>query len=235
MRRRPELMASTRGIMLVLVLLAVALPAAAQETLGVRAGVASTRMDFGRPWENVAFAPCPPDVECPGYPTDTTRSVTVGVDLGFPLRPDPLELRVGGSYVVKGGSGSGHAGDHEQIITGARSLRYFQLSSFLRARARGGGPFSRLSVSVLAGPWVAVQLSCGEEGKLVGSCASHSFADAGVAFGGGAEAALSRHLSLGVEVIYHVGLAYVWSDMTTRYVAVQAGVGVPVGQRAREK
>ncbi len=192
-------------------------------------------MDFGRPWENVEFAPCPPDVDCAGYPTDATRGFTLGVDLAIPLRAAPLALRVGGSYAVKGGSGSGRAANREQIITGTRSARYFQLSSVLRARARLGGRASRLSVAVLAGPWVAVQLSCGEEGRLVGSCASHSFADAGVAFGGGVEAALSRQVSLGVEVIYHVGLAYVWSDMTTRYVAVQAGAGVPVGQRARER
>jgi len=51
--------------------------------------------------------------------------------------------------------------------------------------------------------------------------------DAGVAVGGGVEAALSSRLSLAVEAIYYHGLT-VSSYETTRFVPIQAGAVVPI-------
>ncbi|MCY3700991.1 MAG: hypothetical protein OXH46_15335 [Gemmatimonadetes bacterium] len=129
-------------------LLAVALPAAAQTTLGMRAGVGIARMDLD-PGDEL-FAPCPPGETCPGFPSDPAYSFTFGADLTVPLAVDPYEIRVGGTYAVKGGAGSEH-GANSDPISGRLSAGYFQLSSLLGARLFGR-PLGRLSVRVLAGP-----------------------------------------------------------------------------------
>jgi len=113
-------------------------------------------------------------------------------------------------------------------LRGRRSVGYVRLSSLLGSRF-SGRPLGQLSVRVLAGPWVALRLWCGEDGRQNTSCAGidPDTPDAGVAVGGGVEAALSSRLSLGVEAIYYDGLTS-FSYQTTRFVAIQAGVIVPV-------
>ncbi len=178
--------------------------------------------------DDVYFAPCPPGVTCPGFPNDPAGSFTFGADLTVPLAVDPYEVRIGGSYAVKGGAGFEH-GANPDPISGRLSAGYFQLSSFLGARIRDRslGP---LSVRLLAGPWVALRLWCDADGRQNTTCAGidPDTPDAGVAVGGGVEAALSSRLSLGVEAIYYHGLTS-FSDQTTRFVAIQAGAIVPVG------
>ena len=216
----------TRNVLLTgWILLAVALPAAAQTTLGVRAGAGIARMDLD-PGDEV-FATCPPGEPCPGLPTDPAYSFTFGADLTVPLALE-YEIRVGGTYAVKGGAGLGSDANGEPL-SGRLSVGYVQLSSLLGVRF-SGRPLGRLSVSVLAGPWVALRLWCGGAGRQNTGCASFDpdTPDAGVAVGGGLEAALSSRLSLGVEAIYYHGLTS-FSYQTTRFVAIQAGVVVPVG------
>ena len=83
----------------------------------------------------------------------------------MPLAVDPYEIRVGGTYAVKGGAGSEH-GANADPISGRLSAGYFQLSSLLGARLFGR-PLGRLSVRVLAGPWVAL-VSFSDAASLTG-------------------------------------------------------------------
>lgn len=62
-----------RRILFALTLLSVALPAAAQTTLGVRAGVGIARVDLE---DGVYVTPCLPNEVCLGVATDPARSVT---------------------------------------------------------------------------------------------------------------------------------------------------------------
>ena len=215
-----------RRILFALILLSVALPAAAQTMLGVRAGVGIARMDLE---DGVYVTPCLPDHICLGFPDDPAHSFTFGADLAVPLAADPLEIRVGGTYAVKGGVQSGRDANGEPLSS-RLSASYVQLSSLLAARLRDR-PLGRLSVRVLAGPWVALRLWCRRDGKQSKSCGGidPDTPDAGVAVGGGLEAALSTRLSLGVEAIYYHGLTSVASHETTRFVAIQVGAVVPVG------
>ena len=101
-----------RRTLLALVLLAVALPAAGQTTLGVRAGVGMARMELS---DDVFFAPCLPDEPCPGFPTDPAYSFTFGADLTVPLALE-YEIRVGGRLTA-----NIPAGDHVSLTGTARS------------------------------------------------------------------------------------------------------------------
>ncbi len=212
-----------RRIVLALVLLPMALPAVAQTTLGLRAGLGSARMVVT---DDVVFEPCLPDSDCSGSLTRSARAPTFGADLGVPLPPDGVEIRFGATYAVKGGAAIGRAANGEPLH-GRVSPSYLQLSSLLRARTSG-----RLSVGILLGPWVGVRLWCGEDGRGVdGRCGrlDADMPDAGLAVGGGAELAVTDRLSIGVEAISYYGLTAFSSYKGTRFAAIQAGVVVPVG------
>ena len=77
---------------------------------------------------------------------------------------------------------------------------------------------------------MALRWWCDTDGRQNTSCAGidPDTPDAGVAVGGGVDAALSSRLCLGVEAIYYHGLTS-FSYQTTRFVTVQAGAVVPVG------
>lgn len=202
----------------------VAVPAAAQSTLGIRAGLGIARMGFFPGW-SVAFAPCPPDTDCPGLPEGWVRGPSFGADIGLQLREDSrIDLRVGAGYARKGGIASGFDA-HGDSLPGELSVSYLQLSGLFRARA-----YEPHSVAVLFGPWIGLRVQCTEEGSVDGSCTDGGMPDVGLALGGGVELALFSGLSLGLDAIYYRGLLFQWGyDMTTEFVSVQAGLVFPVG------
>lgn len=209
-------------LLVVLILLPATLPAAAQTTVGVRAGFGSAKMAVPG---GVAFAPCPPETDCPSSATDPVRGLTFGADFDIPLAGPggAFGLRFGAAYVEKGGAGSGYDARGEPD-SGTISTSYAQFSMLLRARTSG-----RQSVVILFGPWAGGQLSCEKEGDVAANCGA---GDAGVALGAGVELALpgSSGRGVGIEWIYYRGLTeHSGYDETTRLSAVQMGFVFPVG------
>jgi len=161
----------------------------------------------------------------------------VGIDVAFPLA-SAVELRLGGAYAPKGYSltvsGLGGRG-----FTGFE-MDYLQFSALARVGSPRDGP---VSVGVLVGPWMAYRVSCRlsvdfeVEGfgsiSESGSCsADGAKIDLGVAAGGGLELAVSDGLSLGLDLVYSIGLSRIDDDSDApknRSLAVQAGVVIPVG------
>ena len=158
-------------VLLVLILLPTTLPATAQTTVGVRAGLDSAKMAVPG---GVAFAPCPPETDCPSSATDPVRGLTFGADFDIPISSPggAFGLRFGAAYVEKGGAGSGYDARGEPD-SGTISTSYVQLSMLLPARTSG-----RQSVIILFGPWAGGQLSCEKEGDVAANCGA---GDAGVA------------------------------------------------------
>lgn len=201
--------------------LLVAAPLAGQTMLGIRAGLNRSTVDFD---------------EAP-VGVDARMGMIVGVDAELPLA-EAVSLRVGGAYAQKG-FGVSEPGEGSISF----KMDYLQLSALARAgTARADG----LSVGVLAGPWVAFNLSCTvsfdadleEFGSLSGSesCGAGDLdvdaMDLGVAFGVGAELAVSEGVALGLDVVYALGLKKIddASDAPKhRSLAVQAGVVIPLG------
>ncbi|MCY4399691.1 MAG: hypothetical protein OXE96_10185 [Gemmatimonadetes bacterium] len=209
-------------IVLVLILLPTTLPAAAQTTVGVRAGLGSAKMAVPG---TVDFAPCPPETDCPSSATDPVRGLTFGADFDIPIfgPGGVFGLRFGAAYVEKGGAGSGYDAKGEPD-SGTISTSYVQFSMLLRARTSGPQ-----SVVILFGPWAGAQLSCEKEGDVAANCGG---GDAGVTMGAGVEIALpgGAGRSVGIEGIYYRGLTgHSQYDETTRLVAVQVGFVFPVG------
>ena len=212
-----------RQIALALAFLAVAArPQFAQTTLGLRAGGGISKMVMS----DVVFEPCWPNLDCPGLLTESARALILGADLGVPLSLDGVEIRVGATYAVKGGTAVGRTANGEPLRGGV-SPSYVQLSSLLRARTSG-----RLSVGILFGPWVAIRVGCEENGKAVdGRCVGFNadLPDAGFAIGGGVELAVSGSLNIGVDAIsYHGSTQVPDTYETMRFVAIQARVAVPI-------
>lgn len=220
-----------RGIMLALMLLPPALPTAAQETIGLRAGLGSAKMVLA---EDVLIGGCPPSgppnetnpIEaCPGLATGWAHSLTFGADLGVPLG-DYLDFRVGAALTEKGGAASGRAAGGGTLV-GELSAGYLQISWLLRLRTRVHRE-RRLSVGLLVGPWLAISLWCGNTGAAHGCSAfEREMPDGGFAVGGGVEAKLFSDSSLGVDAIYHRGLEKFGSFATT-FLAIQMGFVFPI-------
>lgn len=210
------------AVALVLILLATTLPASAQTTVGVRAGLGSAKMAVPG---NIAFAPCPPETDCPSSATDAVRGLTFGADFDIPISDSSavFGLRFGAAYAEKGGAGSGYDAKLEPD-SGTISTSYLQFSMLLRARTSG-----RHSVVVLAGPWAGSQLSCEKEGDMAPTCGA---GDAGIALGAGVEIALpgSAGRGVGIEGVYYRGLReHSEYSETTRLAAIQVGFVFPVG------
>lgn len=124
-----------RAIVLALMLLPTALPAAAQTTLGVRAGLGSARLVLS---DNVVFGPCPPDADCPGFATGSARSLTLGADVSVPLAGDAVEIRVGAAYSEKGGAASGRDADGNPLPRRALVGLPSDLAAAAPSRPRAG-------------------------------------------------------------------------------------------------
>lgn len=209
-------------VVLVLILLPTTLPAAAQTTVGVRAGLGSAKMAVPG---NVAFAPCPPEMDCPSSATDPVRGLILGADYDLPISGSSgvFGFRLGAAYVEKGGTGSGYDAKGEPD-SGTILMSYVQFSMLVRARTSG-----RHSVVVLLGPWAGAQLSCEKEGDVAPTCGK---GDTGIAVGAGVEIALpgSSGSGVGIEGIYYRGLTeHSGYYERTRLTAIQVGLVFPVG------
>ena len=221
-----------RRIVASLLPLLITAPLMAQTTVGVRAGL--NRATFSEFVEEELL-----ELETFGVATseDPRMGAVAGIDVAFPLA-SAVELRLGGAYSQKGYSlsvsGSGGSG-----FTGFE-MDYLQFSALGRIGPPRNGP---ISVGVLLGPWMAYRLSCqlsvdfdlGEFGSISesGSCSDDlTKIDVGVAAGGGVELAVSESLSLGLDLVYSIGLSRIDDNAAApkhRSLAVQAGVVIPVG------
>lgn len=215
-----------RILLAAVVLLTTAVPAAGQVALGFRAGVGSAWMAVPG---NVAFAPCPPDTDCPSAADDAVRGLTFGADFDVPVSDSSgvFGLRIGAAYTGKGGAGSGYDA-YLEPDSGTISTSYLQFSMLLRARAFWTSERSP-SMVFLVGPWVASQLSCEKEGDLAVNCEG---TDGGIAVGAGVELGLPGRsgASFGLEGIYYRGLReHSEYDETTRFAAMQLGFAFTIG------
>ena len=144
--RRCSAPAASHAVALVVALAAA--PLAAQTTIGVRAGIglASLSGDATETRGASAF-------------DDPRGGIVVGVDAGIPLSGG-LGVRLGMGLAPKGG-----AAEVPPSITTSRALTeskaemdYLQFSALLRAGA--DAEEGRLNFGILAGPWMAFNLSC---------------------------------------------------------------------------
>lgn len=204
----------------------------AQTMVGIRAGL--NRATFSAFVEEELL-----ELENLGGATseDPRTGAIAGIDVAFPLA-SAVELRLGGAYAQKG-YGLSISGPGGSGFTGFE-MDYLQFSALGRVGSSRDGP---ISVGVLLGPWMAYRVSChlsvdfdlGEFGSFSesGSCAvDGAKIDIGVAAGGGVELAVSEGLSLGLDLVYSIGLSRVADDPEApkhRSRAVQAGVVISVG------
>lgn len=222
-----------RRIVASLLPLLVAAPLMAQTMVGVRAGLNRAT------WSEVFDEETLSAIEAHGGATieDPRMGAVAGIDVAFPVAA-AIELRVGGAYAQKGHSlsfsGPGVGG------SSVAEIDYLQVSALGRVGSSRDGP---LSVGVLLGPWMAFRLSCelsasayfAEFGSMdeSASCGDEGRKrDFGVAVGGGVELAVSDGLSLGLDLVYSIGLSRIDDDPNApknRSLAVQAGVVIPVG------
>ncbi|WP_420617325.1 outer membrane beta-barrel protein [Candidatus Palauibacter sp.] len=220
-----------------------AAPLAGQMTVGLRGGIG-----------NATLSRDMPRVE-QGEGRGSRFGVVSGIDVGIPLG-GAVDLRAGIGLAQKGGGA-----DPPPSVTAGRAfvdatteLDYLQLSALLRASADAEGGF--LNVGVLAGPYMAVNLSCsialttlfsppgsGEYRSFGGqppwgtetSCdgdarANFRTADFGLAFGAGAEVKLGDSIALAFDVIYAIGLTGIDDDGTrNRHLALQSGLVFATG------
>jgi len=213
-----------------------AAPLTAQTTIGLKGGISTaTLSDETRHAESQAIL-----------------GVATGLDLGI-LLSGFLGVRVGVGLAQKGGSidvpptiGAGRS-----FYEAMAELDYLQFSALFRAStdtSRG-----LLNVAVLAGPYMAVNLSCsldvrGSERRLrsftslvrpprgtATSCiaaegADFRSTDFGLAVGAGVEARLNDSLRLAFDLIYALGLSRIDDDGTrNRQLALQSGLVFVVG------
>lgn len=213
--------------------LLVAAPLAAQTMVGVRAGL--NRATFSAFLEREIA-----EFEALGATTseDPRMGAIAGVDIAAPLA-SALEVRAGAAYAQKGYalSFAGPGGGGSTTL----ELDYLQLSVLARVGTSRDGP---VSVGVLLGPWTAFRLSCNANTSLdlggVGSmndsesCGGEARRiDAGLAVGGGVELAVAEALSLGLDVVYSLGISRIdvaRESPKNRSLAVQAGVVIPLGR-----
>ena len=197
-----------------------AAPLVAQSVIGFRAGVAWARTDYS----HVHFAPCFPDEDCHGYPSDRILTPVISADVRHPTVVEGLSFRLSVSYGVKGGTGSGYWAGHVPS-SGTLRLHFLQFSPLMNI-GLGGLAQDRHAVSLLVGPWAALRIGCSVAGELATSCGSSEPLDAGVAFGGGVQYRAASNLEFAAESIYQGGILPQNADGMTRLVAVQFGVTI---------
>ncbi|WP_428273428.1 outer membrane beta-barrel protein [Candidatus Palauibacter sp.] len=215
-----------------------AAPLAGQVTVGLRGGIGTATLSRDMP-----------RVE-QGEGEGSRFGVVSGIDVGIPLG-GAVDLRVGMGLAQKGGGA-----DTPPWITAGRAfvdatteLDYLQLSALFRAST--DAERGLLNVGVLAGPYMAVNHSCGialttyfplpgsghyrsSSARLPRrtetSCdgddgANFGTADFGLAFGTGVEVRLGDSISLAFDVIYAIGLTGIDDDGTrNRHLALQSGL-----------
>lgn len=211
-----------------------AAPAAAQTTLGMRAGVGNATWSGGEPRV----------VHREGA---SRFGVVSGVDLGIPLS-GMLDLRLGLGLAQKGGSTdpppSVTAG--RAFLTATAELDYLQFSTLVRVGTETNRGL--LDLGLLAGPYAAFNHSCkvvmranhppagfGVRYMRIPPDTSTSCSEAdgtevrstdfGLALGAAFEVKLHDSLALALDLIYGFGLTDIDDDGTrNRHLAVQSGL-----------
>ena len=217
-----------------------AAPLAGQMTVGLRGGIGTATLSRAMDMPRVAH----------GEGGGSRFGVVSGIDVGIPLG-GVVDLRVGMGLAQKGGGT-----DTPSWVTAGRAfvdatteLDYLQLSALFRASA--AAERGLLNVGVLAGPYMAVNHSCGIAltthfpppgsgqyrffserlpSRTETSCdgddgANFRTADFGLAFGAGAEVRLGDSIGLAFDVIYAIGLAGIDDDGTrNRHLTLQSGL-----------
>lgn len=176
-----------------------------------------------------------------------------GIDVGIPLA-GAVDLRVGMGLAQKGGgtdTPSSITAGRAFVVDATTELDYLQLSALFRASA--AAERGLLNFGVLAGPYMAVNHSCGivltthlpppGSGQYRGRLPSRSetscggddgadfrTADFGLAFGAGAEVRLGDSIGLAADVIYATGLAGIDDRGTrNRHLTLQGGLVFATG------
>lgn len=212
-----------------------AAPLAAQTTIGLKGGISTATLTG----------------EARQVEGASRFGAAAGLDAGIPLGGF-LDLRIGVGLAQKGGSIDvpPTIGPGRSFFEAMAELEYLQFSTLLRAStdaARGV-----LDIGVLAGPYMAFDLSCGLDVKsernlggltslirpqrgIATSCieaegADFRSTDFGLAVGAGVEARLYDSLGLAFDVIYAIGLSPIHDDGTrNRHLALQGGVVLAIG------
>ncbi|WP_419947652.1 outer membrane beta-barrel protein [Candidatus Palauibacter sp.] len=218
-------------------------PLAAQTTIGLRGGIGTATLSRDMPRLEAG------EVERSRF------GAVSGIDVGIPLS-GIVDLRVGMGLAQKGG-----LADTPPSVTAGRAfvqataeLDYLQLSALVRASA--DAERGLLKVGVLAGPYVALNLSCDialttlfppagsgqfrfsggrQLSRTEASCrkdegTDFSSRDFGLAFGTGVEVKLGASVALALDVIYAMGLSRIDDDGTrNRHLALQSGIVFVVG------
>lgn len=221
-----------------------AAPLAAQTTIGLKGGIGTATLS-GEARQLEAE-------------TEPRFGVASGLEMGIPL-PGFLDVRIGMGLAQKGGSIDvpPTIGPGRSFFEAMAELDYLQFSTLLRAStdtSRG-----RLNIGVLAGPYMAFNLSCGldvrgSERSFGGftslvrpprgtgtSCteaegADFRSTDFGLAVGAGVEAGLNDSLRLAIDLIYASGLSAVDDDGTrNRHLALQGGILLAIGGQGQSR
>ena len=201
------------------------IPIFGQTTLAIRGGMSRATMSGSNGNEEV----------------DARTGIKVGASATIPMQ-ERFSLQLGGNYVQKGGRGPLEGDD----LSLSQNLDYIELS--------GLGVFnlmpseSAASVYMLAGPAVAFNVKCevevmgefvGEEGAITltskTDCEDSTIntVDFGITGGIGTEMAMSERMTFSVELLYTLGILSIAEDVgdvKNRAIALQVGVGFPIGK-----
>ncbi len=205
-----------RKLVVLVGLILLAAPAAAQTTLGLKGGVGIATVS----------------IEEAGVEEEYVSRIVAGLEVGVPVS-GVFGVRVDGAYAQKGGAAT------VEGVGITLSVDYIQVSALATVATPGDGGFS---IGVMAGPWAAYRLSCDVEASvqgltLSGPCDDADFADfdlksldSGIAFGATVEVPLFERFRLGLDVLYSLGLAALDDgDTRTRQLAFRTGFVFPLG------
>jgi len=207
-----------RRILLVICLLLVAVPAAAQMQLGIRTGIGVNGVS-------------------PSYGESITRTIAAA-DVTLPLS-GLLGIRLGAAYAPRGGEDSNpnqpDAGFGRGTLRALANLAhprkqlvmsYAQFSALLHASVET--PAGLVEFGMLGGPWFGLITWCRYRND---PCADRDRGvdryDYGLALGGGMEMAISDDVGLAIELIHYFGLAdirHARRTTTTSQLAGQVGL-----------
>lgn len=235
--------ALTKSLAVTLLASLAAAPLAAQTTIGLRGGIGTATLSRDMP-----------RVER-GEVERSRFGAVSGIDVGIPVS-SIVDLRVGMGLAQRGGSidvplaiGAGRAFAHATV-----ELDYLQFFALFRASTEAERGL--LKVGVLAGPYVALNHSCGiavktllplpgsgqyrppdkrlpsrtEAPCIEGDGTDFRSNDFGLAFGTGVEVELGASVGLALDVIYAMGLSRIDDDGTrNRHLALQSGLVFVVG------
>lgn len=158
---------------------------------------------------------------------DARIGITLGASATIPIQ-DKFSLRLGGNYVQKGyGFEIPSLGGDLDV-----SLDYIELSGLGVVNLTP--PESAASVYVLAGPAIGINVKCEVAGEDCGDDEDGpKTLDLGITGGIGTEMAMSEGMTFSVELLYTLGLLSIaeeGDDIKNRSIALQVGVGFPIGK-----